>query len=671
MLLGIVILALIFTFGSTQGEELNYDDERYIRGNELIRDLDGEKLGEIFTSYFDGHYHPLTLLSLAVDRQIGDNPITTHHTVNWLLHLANAILVYLFLLALFRKRWLAFGVAALFVVHPMAVESYAWMTERKNVLYSFFFLLSAMAYTRYLKKRSWALLAVCFVLFALSILSKAQAMMLVPVLFLIDWAGGRSLRQSRIYLEKIPFFLVALVFVFATSAAQAQQWGNLGSGDYSQVQKIFLASWAFLLYLVKGLVPLSLSAYYPYPADFGQGLEWYHYASPMAVLAFLGLCYYAFRKSKILFFGLVFFFVNLFLMLKFLDVPYGSYLMANRYNYLPLLGLMLVLVQLIFLAGGKYGLSRTTAFSVILIISIGYGALARQRIDVWHDNIHLWSDIIDHYPAYAHAYNMRGLGYLEKGNNREAIEDFETMLKLDPDLEDAYGNLAILSQKMGQPDKAMSYAERAKEHFPDNPRVFALAANLGLQQKKYPAALQDVDKAIELSPGDTGLLVTRARILALKGQNEEARAILERLAESSEARRLLASLNNMEEQKKAQNSPSGKAARLIGQATALAKQGRYQDAMPLYNQALALDSTNFVAYLNRGSTLARLGEIEEALADFQKAKSLNPGEAKVYYLLGAAYKDLDQKEKACANLWEANQRGFAVGEDLRRYCTGQ
>ncbi|MDZ7845635.1 MAG: hypothetical protein U5L96_02015 [Owenweeksia sp.] len=135
----LLILTAAFSFKSINGLELNYDDERYITHNELIKDLDAGKVKQIFSTYFDGHYHPLTLLSLGMDNLLFQNAIKGHHVVNWLLHLANALLVYLFILALFKDQALAFGTALLFALHPMTVESYAWMTERKNVLYSFFF----------------------------------------------------------------------------------------------------------------------------------------------------------------------------------------------------------------------------------------------------------------------------------------------------------------------------------------------------------------------------------------------------------------------------------------------------------------------------------------------------------------------------------------------------
>lgn len=671
MILGIIILSVIFTYRSTEGQELNYDDERYIRGNQLIRNLDGAKVVEIFSSYFDGHYHPLTMLSLAVDRSLGENPVKTHHVVNWLLHVANALLVYLFLLALFKDRALAFGVAALFVVHPMAVESYAWMTERKNVLYSVFFLAAGISYHQYLLKRSWAFLGLSFLLFGLSILSKAQAMVLLPVLFLIDWVESRDLRKADAYFDKIPFLVVALLFVFLTSSAQAEEWGELNRSGYSRLDKLFLASWAFIQYFMKGLVPVGLSAYYPYPNDLGQELQWFHYIAPASFVVLLGAAVYAFRRSRVVFFGLGFFFLNLVLMLKFLDVPFGSYLMANRYNYLPLVGLLLLLVYGIFYICKKYKWGFSVPLVLILVVALAYGLISQQRISVWHNSTALWSDILEKYPAYKHAYNMRGLGYLEEGKTAQAMRDFEIMLEMDPDFMDAYANLAVLHHRLGQTKQAAAYVAEARNRFPEEARVWDLAANMALKSKDYEGALTDINKALALDPDEENLKLTKAKALINLNRRGEAREVLVEMPENRQASQLLAALQHSENDQKTTTVANARVDELIKQATELAKQGRYEDAMPLYNRAVELAPDNFVAYLNRGSTLARLGDVEKALSDFRKAKELNPNEARVYFLLGVAYKDLNQRQQACNNLLEAHKRGFPVRQDLKNYCTSQ
>jgi hypothetical protein len=233
--------ALIFTHSSTSGSLLNYDDERYIQGNALIETEDGIQFRRIFTEYFDGHYHPLTLLSLACDNALAKDSIRMHHQTNWLLHLLNALLIYLLFGRLFPERWsLAFGAALLFELHPMNVESYAWMTERKNVQYAFFFLLSALQYVGYVRTQDRKRLLWSYFFLIASLLSKAQAVVLLPVFLIIDIVERRSLRQWPIWLEKIPALLLFSLFLFITRHAQEEAWGDLSSSVHSLTDRLLL-----------------------------------------------------------------------------------------------------------------------------------------------------------------------------------------------------------------------------------------------------------------------------------------------------------------------------------------------------------------------------------------------------------------------------------------------
>lgn len=667
-IIGLVAIAGLFTHRSVQGGLLNYDDERYIAGNPHLQKLSGESVAGMFTTYFDGHYHPLTLLSLAVDKQLAKDEIRMHHLVNWLLHLANAVLAYLFLFALFRNQWLAFGAALLFAVHPMAVESYAWMTERKNVLYSFFFLAAALAYFRYLAQQRPGWWWACFALFVLSMLSKAQAITLLPVLFLVDFVLKRDFKSMRIYLEKIPFLVLILVFAFLTSSAQVSEWGVANTG-YSGFQKVFLGSTAFFQYVFKGFFPLHLSAYYPYPNNVGRTLQWFHFVSPVFLLAFVALLVWAFKRSVLLFFGLTFFFVNIVLMLKFLDVPFGNYLMANRYNYLPLIGLMLVLVQGLFFLSKKYFDRPRAKAGLLLAVAVVYGLGTWERTKVWNNSVALWADVIENYPKYGQAYNTRGLGHLESGQQEAARQDFIKAMEVSPEVEDGYMNMAVLEYQLNRPQKALPYMKEAKKRFPENARVFRASASINQQMKNSQAALKDIERAIALEPGNEEARATKAYILVEMGRTEEARAILKTLPKHANAQKLLLAL---EQQEKPAGAPAQSAMeqsnRLDSQATQLAKQGKLEQALPLYNQALQLAPENAVAHLNRGSTLAQLKRFEEALTDFKKAVELNPAEPRGHYLLGVVYRDMGQRDLACSNFYTALQKGMSVPPDVRQYC---
>ena len=661
--LTLVVIGFIFLGSSINGGLLNYDDERYIEQNELISDLSSEHVGRMFTEYFDGHYHPVTLLSLAIDQSLFSDAIRGHHLVNLVLHILNSLLIYLFLFTLFRERWLSFGVALLFLLHPMNVESYAWMTERKNVLYSTFFLASMIAYLKYLRDHSLWLLGLTFGLFTLAILSKAQAMALIPVLFLLDVLKERNARGINLYLEKLPFILVAVVFVVLTTGAQKQAWGELDTTGYDQVQKLALASFAFISYIVRGLVPIGQSAYYPYPQDYGAELGWYIYASIAGGVFFLFFLWYAWRRKEIkIFFGMAFFLINIFLMLKYLDVPYGNYYMANRYNYLPLIGLMLVLLVFIQRAPG---IRPSGLYAVLIGFGLIYGWMARTRIEVWSNSINLWTDVVDHYPGYSHALNMRGLGYIAGGRSAEAISDFQELTRVDPDFREAYVNLAVLYFQMNDAGTAGQWTARALEKFPEDDRLYNLSANIKLKLNQKQAALLDIDNAIALSTeSNPEYHLTRARILVQQNRIKEAEADLEQASDLPKARQLLMALRA---QQQAPASTRGTDA-LLEQATSLARAGKETDAIPLFNEVLKTDPTNKAALLNRGSAYGRTGKFELALNDFKAALALDQNDARTYYLIGVTYQDMNRRQEACNSYQRAVDLGWQADNNMIAYC---
>lgn len=659
----LILTGAVFLGQSTEGELLNYDDERYIDQNELIRDPDAGSVGKIFSEYFDGHYHPVSLLSLALDRVIFEDYIRGHHLVNLVLHLLNAALVYLFLFALFREKGLAFGVAILFLLHPMNVESYAWMTERKNVLYSSFFLGAAIAYLRFLENQKWLFLLLCFGLYSLSILSKAQAMTLVPVMFLLDYLKGRNTRSMQLYLEKLPFVFLAIGFVVLTTSAQSEEWGNLNTTGYDQVEKLALASFAFMSYLLKGLIPIGQSAYYPYPSDYGADLAWYTYASVAGVLAFLFLLWLAYRQDRPkIFFGLAFFLINIFLMLKYLEVPYGNYYMANRYNYLPLVGILTVLVVFLRQWSNK---QKFSFYIPVVAIALAYGWQAHGRIEVWSNSVNLWTDVLDHYPRYSHALNMRALGNIAEGQSTAAVKDYKELIALDPDFRESYVNLAVLYYRMNDPGTALDWTFKALERFPDDDRLYNLSATIKLKLKRKDEALVDIDKAISLAgKPNSEYHLTRARILVQMGKNAEAEKELANAGDLPKAQQLLMALRSQQTADGKQSATTG----LLQQATELAKQGRAAEAIPLFDKIIAEDPDNRIAYLNRGSAHGQSGNFEQALKDFQSALALDQQDGRTYYLLGVTYRDMQQKRQACENFAQAARLGWQLDAETINYC---
>ena len=665
--MGLIALAgILFTRPAIQGQLLNYDDERYIANNELIVSLDGEHIQRMFTEYFDGHYHPITLLSLAIDKAVSDNAVKAHHQTNWWLHLFNAIWVYLLLLRLFPKQsMLAIGTALLFLVHPMNVESYAWMTERKNVLYAFFFLLALLSYTHYTEKQSRKTLVMVYVLSLFSLLSKAQAVMLLPTFVLIDYFVGRKLNNRALWLEKLPALLIFVVFIFFTREAQTESWGDLHS-PYGYGEKLFLASSALGAYFLKGLFPWDLAAYYPYPESLGLPLNWTHFMGLLWPIALLTLLIWWWKKDmKNWVFAMGFFLINIVLMLKFFNVPFGNYSMADRYNYIPSIGLMLLWGFIFEGLAAKFPALGSNGKTVLLGgLVLVFGWMSQNRLAVWNNSVNLWQDVLKDFPSYDHAQNMLALSYLQSGKMAEAQKAFESLVKDHPDFEGGYENLATLHFQAGRKSQAIQAVESALSLRPDVPQTIELAYRIFQESGRYKRSQAMAEALVQIDPESSVYSVYLAK--ALIGQGQDSLAVLSLNANPGrESQELLLQLQESVALKDPQKR---RARKLLEEATALGKRGQLLEAEKRFNESIALDSMQFNAFINRGSNYAMMQQFEQALSDYLNARTLAPNQPMVHVMLAAVYKDLNQQQNSCAALAKAKELQAQIPQELLNYC---
>ena len=326
-----------------------WDDSVYVTGNNLINGLTVKHIKEMFSFHKElqtltKNYHPLTTLSLAVNHQFAGLSPRSYYLTNILIHIFNAILVYLLIFLLSgRKIWGALLAGLLFAVHPMHVESVAWISERKDVLYSLFFISGLIVYYYYLKEKKIIYLVCVFILFFLSVLAKAMAVVFPLVLLLMDILLQRKW-SFRIVVEKIPFFIISVFF--GMLAIRIQSEGAINEWQtFTLYQRIMHASYGFVSYLSSFFDPSHLSAFYPYPAinEHGQ-LPMIFSVSPFIFAFIIGLsiaCLFVKNKLvKVFGFGMLFYFVTLALVLQFLSV--GKAITADRYTYIPYIGLLFI-----------------------------------------------------------------------------------------------------------------------------------------------------------------------------------------------------------------------------------------------------------------------------------------------------------------------------------------
>ncbi|MCB9234523.1 MAG: tetratricopeptide repeat protein [Bacteroidia bacterium] len=601
-LLGGVLLATLLVTGSALKYGFtNWDDGSYVLDNYLIKSLSGGNLRGMFTETVMGNHHPLTVLSLAIDYALFGLDPTGYHATNLLLHLACTALVFVFFFRLSGRKDLAAGVALLFGIHPMHMETVAWISDRKDLLYTLFFLGGMVTYLRYLlaEKGKVLNLSLTLVLFAFSLLSKATAVTFPVVLLGIDFLEKRSF-NLKLVLEKVPF--LALSVVAGLFAVGAQQEGEAlkEAGSYSFLENLFVASWNLVIYLVRVVIPFKLSAFHPYPARVDGHLPIYMYFMPVVVLGLAFGVYRSLKHNREVAFGAGFFIVTIALLLQLL--PVGDAIVAERYTYLPYLGLFYLLIwgglklsesPRRFLSGNQ-NLVKIAFAAFVLIM----GGLALGQLQTWKDSGTLWSNVIKKYPEHYLAYNNRGNFYGAESNFDLAFRDFNLSLKLNPNNSEALTNRGRLFKLRGKNELALKDFEKALTINPKNYVTLNNRGNLYRDLKKYDLALADFNQSIALKPTYDLAWNSRGALYRDMQKLEEA------LADFNQAVLL---------------NP-GNFAACNNRGIIYEIQQNYQLAIREYSAAISIRESYKDAWINRSRVFWRLKDYKNALDDARKGQ---------------------------------------------------
>jgi len=393
---------------------VDLDDPDYVQQNPWIERHDYAALATMVVS---NNYHPLTMWSLAAN---ASDPISPRAflATNVALHAANAGLVFALTLLLSGRLAVAAFAGLLFGIHPMHVESVAWISERKDVLYAFFFLAAAIAYWRYLERLAWPWLAGAFALFVLSCLSKGMAVVFPFIMVLLDYWKRRSAFTARAMVEKAPFFAVALLFGLIALDVQAggtfhglftradtHLKGMADNLPLSPLQRWLLPTYGHLMYLVRLFAPVGQSALYPYPPAANPSAAAYVVA-PLVFLATIGVALDSVRKAPFVTFGLGWYLVTIAVVLQW--VPVGEAMVADRYTYVPYVGLLFALgMGLDRLITRRPTLRVAVGTACVLFAAFLFARTVRQ-VETWKDGEALWTNVIRRYPRSDMAYVSRG-----------------------------------------------------------------------------------------------------------------------------------------------------------------------------------------------------------------------------------------------------------------------
>ncbi len=576
----------------------SFDDDFYIVRNPFLKDFSLEAVKAIFSSFYSSNYHPLTTLTFLFEYHwFGTDPFS-YHLINVVLHVLNTWLVYKLAEQLSGKRLTALIVSVLFAVHPMHVESVAWASERKDVLYTFFYLLSTLAYLRFMEhgKRSKDYL-LCLLLFVASLMSKSTAVSL-PVLFIvIDLYKDRKL-SIRSLAEKTPFFLLSVLFGVLNIMAQSAGGSiNNIAATLGFVNRIFLFTSAISAYLLRLVVPYKLAGMHYFPVLTNGFLPFEYYLSLpfIVIIVWLIIRRSAWRKELV--FGSLFFFVSIFLMLQVVSV--GSALTAERYTYVPYIGLFYIFGQ--WVSSIEAVQFRKIVLGLFSVVSIAYSAVTWDRIGIWKNDILLFSDIIEKYPNVYFGYWMMGNFEKVGGNLQSALQNYNKSLELDSTFDDSYYNRAAVLDAMGNnraaiadyskcirinPKSADAYNNRGWDHFISGDTVLAL---------------QDIDSAIRLKPDYYEAYNNRGWIYTLSGRSNEA--------------------------------------------------------MSDFDQSLTINAKFSKARFNRAALKGTMHDYKGALADYDAIIALYPDDNRAYYYRAITHLHLSDTGAGCRDLQKARQGG--------------
>lgn len=469
-----------------------WDDEPYIITNPLLPEIN---IKEIFSDHYIGNYHPLTILVYAIEYQFFEQNAKGYHVVNLLLHLINVILVFRLVLILNGKISVALITSLLFGIHPLHVESVAWASQLKDTLYTLFFLTSFIYYLTYLKDRKKIFYILALMFFSLSLLSKAMAVSLPLVLILTDYYKNKKLNFKSI-IDKLPFFILAIIFGIIAIYAQQSIGAMQDIQSFTFFQRIAFASYGFSSYIFKLLIPLDLSAYYPYPVNIGNSIPIKYYLYMIFIL-FLAVCvFYSLRYTKKTFFGIGFFTLTIFLVLQLL--PVGNTIMADRYSYLSSIGIFIIVGEGINFLWWK----KLKILSLILLsaFTIYLSVVTYNRSKKWENPMTLWSNVIEQYKTVPMAYLNRGKYIKDTGRYDEMLKDFNKAIELKPDYYSAYINRGNVFKMLKQYDEAIKDYNKVIELNPNSYEAYNNMGTVYMREKKYPEAISNLKRAIELKP---------------------------------------------------------------------------------------------------------------------------------------------------------------------------
>ncbi len=680
----LIALAVFLTFMPALANDFtNWDDQEMVYGNPHIIGLNPAALLRIFTQPYNGPYVPLTILSYAIEYKFFRlNPFVFHLT-NILLHVANVLLVFLLMRLLLKDFWAAALIALLFGLHPLRVESVAWVTERKDVLSSFFFLSALLVFARYRLVNRRLLSFALPVLYVLAALAKPMALTLPFVLLLIDYLLDGRLDRPTARLALI-LGILALPIIAVNIHTQIRQ---TDTPPFHLVRYFLLGSRNLVWYAAKVLMPVGLSPCHPYPAHFIQRVPAAYYFAPPLLAACAAFILWSRRDTRVVLFGALFYFVMILPVSQYIPIA-GPVMAAERYTYLPSLGIVFCIgAALVWLDKRMRRVPLQFILTTILaVILFALAARSNRLCRVWQNSITLWNHVLQKYPDNSLALNNRGRAFSRLGHYSLAIRDYDRAILADPQYELPYYNRAVAYEKMNDYDQALADYARALEIKPNLAIAYesrgALLSHLG----RYEPAIADLDRAVKLDATMDVAFLDRGFVYFNLEQYEQALADYDRaLALDPNYPETYLSRGDVffvrgnyvraiADYTKAVTLNPGYDEAYYNRAVAYKMTGEYDRALADYNRVLELNPVFAKALNNRGNLYLSAGAYERAIADYDRALRIDPAYAEALYNRATALYDIREYQRAWSDIMNVESLGYHVDPgfkaDLARHIPG-
>ena len=487
---------------------VHWDDNLHIFDNPLTQTTSPSVILSIFQSVVNKTYIPLTILSFNIEHFFfGFNPFV-YHFDNFILHIFICLFIYALISQMGLERRVAFLAAVLFGIHPMHVESVAWATQRKDVLYTLFYILSLSQYWKYLIHRRNRFYIISILFGFLSILAKPMALSLPLTLLLFDWYyQGRIIKQAL--LNKIPYLLVIVPVAWITYHLNARVPFT------DQSQSFLIWAWSATFYIKKFFTPFVLLPIYELPQP--VSILNLSYISSILIFAVAPFALFRFRKDRLFLFGCMFYALSTFFLWRY-DDTIDVTIVGDRFMYLPSLGICLWLAHTVE-TKIKDGRLFSKMIPIILVIM---AALTFQQCRIWHDDISLWNHEIKYEQHSALSYNSRGVALSKRNDNKHALEDITKAIELKPDYTLAYYNRGHIFAKAGKLDLAFDDYNAALTFNPKHVKSLLERGIIHSRKKEYSEALADFDAAENLEPKNANVFNNRGIVYKQLGGFQKA-----------------------------------------------------------------------------------------------------------------------------------------------------